>query len=315
MRTFFKSKLFTLILLLVVILVFFGVMSHGRLLNPINLRSILGKIVISSLLTIGAGCLMISGQIDLSTGAVGTMCGMLMAVLLKGGVPWPLAALAALALGGVVGIVNAALIQELNFQGFIATMAMASIAQGLTYAISNAQAIAIENKIITTIGNGRFLKNTVPYAMLGVFVIFLIYGIMLARSKFGRQIYLVGGNPKAAYLSGINPKRMSYLLFMNSGLLGGLAGALLAAQLKSGTVAGIVTSQFAGMTAAMLGGISFGGGSGGMAGAFVGLLILNTFNNGMTILEMNPYWMTFASGALLIIALALDVFSSRRRSA
>jgi ribose/xylose/arabinose/galactoside ABC-type transport system permease subunit len=314
MKTFFKSKLFTLLVLLVVILLFFGFMSHGRLFNPINLRSILGKIVISSLLTIGAGCLMISGQIDLSTGAVGTMCGMLMAVLLKNSVPWPIAALAALVVGGGVGLLNAALIQELNFQGFIATMAMASVTQGLTYALSNAKAIAIENKIVTTIGNGRFLKNTVPYAMLGVFVIFLIYGIMLARSKFGRQIYLVGGNPKAAYLSGINPKKMSYLLFMNSGLLGGLAGALYAAQMKSGTVTGVVTSQFAGITAAMLGGISFGGGSGGMAGAFVGLLILNTFNNGMTILEMNPYWMTFASGALLILALALDVFSSQRRS-
>jgi ribose/xylose/arabinose/galactoside ABC-type transport system permease subunit len=193
-------------------------------------------------------------------------------------------------------------------------MAMASVAQGLTYAASDAQSIPIEVEIITKIGNGKFLNNTVPYAMLGVFAVFLFYGIMLGRSKFGRQIYLVGGNPKAAYLSGINPKRMSYLLFMNSGMLGALAGSLYAAQLKSGTVTGVVTSQFTGITAAMLGGISFGGGSGGMAGAFVGLLILNTFSNGLTILGMNTYWKTFASGALLIAALTMDVFTSRRKA-
>jgi ribose/xylose/arabinose/galactoside ABC-type transport system permease subunit len=313
MKKFLRSKLFTLLLLLALIVAFFAYKSGGGMLKPINLRSILSQIVISSILTIGAGCLMISGQIDLSTGAVGTLCGVVMAVMLRAAVPWPVAIILALVLGCFIGFVNAVLINELNFQGFIATMAMASVTQGLTYAASNAQSVAIEVEIVTTIGNGKFLHNTVPYAMLGVFAIFLFYGIMLWRAKLGRQIYLVGGNPKAAYLSGINPRRMSYLLFMNSGMLGALAGCLYAAQMKSGTVTGVVTSQFTGITAAMLGGISFGGGSGGMAGAFVGLLILNSFSNGMTLLGANPYWKTFASGALLIVALTMDVFTSRRK--
>ena len=311
---FLQSKLFLLIVLLVLIFAFFAYQSGGMSLSLANIRSILSQILISALLAIGAAYLMIGGNMDLSSGAVGTLCGIVMAILLKS-MPWPVAVLISLLLGAVCGFINAVLINELNFQGFIATMAVASVTEGLSYVSSDARAVAIENESLSNIANGKFLNNTVPYAMLGVFALFIIYGIILSRSKFGRQIYLVGGNHRAANLSGINPKRMSYKLFINSAVLSALAGCLFAAQMQSGSVRGITSSRLSGITAVMLGGISFGGGSGGMAGAFVGLLILNVFSNGLTILGMNPYWKTFASGALLIAALTLDVFMSRQKNA
>lgn len=314
MKKFFKSKLFVLLILLVLIVGFFAYQTGGRSLGLINVRSILSQILISSLLAIGAAYLMISGNLDLSSGAVGTLCGLVMAVMLKAGIFWPAAIITSLLLGGIVGIINAALINELNFQGFIATMAIAAVAEGCTYLITDSRAVSFENEVVAKIANGKFLGNTVPYAMIGVFALFLIYGVVLSKSKFGRQIYLVGGNHKAAYLAGINPKKISYKLFVNNALLSALAGCLFTAQMRSGTMAGISNNQMAGITAAMLGGISFGGGSGGMAGAFVGLLILNAFSNGLTVLGMNPYWKAFASGALLLAALALDVFTTRREA-
>jgi ribose/xylose/arabinose/galactoside ABC-type transport system permease subunit len=305
--------MFALLVLLLLIVVFFTIASKGTFFSLVNARNILNAIVIVALLTVGAGALMISGQIDLSTGASGTMCGILMAILLVNGWPWPVAVVVALAAGGFVGAINALLINELHFQGFIATMAMASVTQGLSYALGGAASIPVDNKVVVYMGTGR-IADVVPVSIIAALLIFFVYGIMLNKTKFGRSIYLVGGNPAAASLVGIDPKRISYILFINSGVLGSLAGCLFAARLKSATTTGIVSSQFAGMTAAILGGVSFGGGSGGMFGAFVGLLILNSFSNGMTLIKISPYWQTFASGALLLFALALDFSGAKKKN-
>ena len=124
---------------------------------------------------------------------------------------------------------------------------------------------------------------------------------------------MCGCNREAARLAGLKPKKICYILFINMGFLASLSGIILAARMKSATVTGISGNQFSGITAAILGGISFGGGSGGMLGAFFGLLLLNCFNNGMTVMGVNPYWQTVASGALLLIALMFDFISMVRK--
>jgi ribose/xylose/arabinose/galactoside ABC-type transport system permease subunit len=145
-------------------------------------------------------------------------------------------------------------------------------------------------------------------------MIFAVYGVVLAKTRFGKSIYMIGGNPVAAKLAGLNPKKIWYILFINNAVLGAVAGSLQAMRLRAGTVTGIANGQFTGMTGAILGGVSFGGGSGGMGGAFVGLVLLNGFNTGLMNLGITPYYTTVASGALLLIALAFDYFNARRVS-
>jgi ribose/xylose/arabinose/galactoside ABC-type transport system permease subunit len=248
---------------------------------------------------------MIGGYVDLSLGGIGTMCALITAAVLRAGAPWYVALIVGLATGAAAGAFNAVLINELKFQPFIATLATASIAQGLGYIVNNGQQIDIDNPVFSFIGTNR-IRDFVPYSLIIALALLLIYGIMLKKTKFGRSMYLVGGNPQAALLSGLHPKRVSYILFVNAGALSALAGILLAARLKTANTTGIVNQQFSGMTAAVLGGISFGGGSGGMGGALIGILILNCFNNGMLIVRVTPYWQTVASGALLLLALAID---------
>jgi len=266
-----------------------------------------------SLLAIGAGMLMIAGYIDLSLGGIGTMCAMLAAYMLRVGCPWYLALITALVLGGIGGAFNAFMVNELNFQSFIATLATASITQGITSIISSGKQIDISNPVFKFIGNQR-IADFIPVSVIISFLALLIYGILLKKTKFGRSVYLIGGCPAAARLAGLKPKKISYTLFINAGCLAALAGIILAGRLKSATVVGITNSQFAGLTAAILGGISFGGGVGGMGGALVGILILNCFNNGMTVISVNPYWQTIASGVLLLVALMVDFMSQRRRT-
>ncbi|MDR3277896.1 MAG: ABC transporter permease [Oscillospiraceae bacterium] len=311
LKSFNGSKMLTLLLLLLFLVLLFSLLTDGIFIKPLNIRNIVNNMSVVGLLTVGAGCLLISGHIDLSAGAVGTMCGVILAKLLESGLPSPAAFIGTLAIGCCCGALNAALVNELRFQSFIATLAVASVAQGATFIINAAQAVKIKNETVIAIGTG-LIGNIIPFSILITIVAFIVYGFILNNTKFGRSVYLIGGSPMASLFAGLHPKTISYTLFINSGALGAIAGMLLAARMKTATVTGILNSQFSGMTAAILGGISFGGGAGGLGGAFVGLLILNSFDNGMQLLGINPYWQTIASGALLLAALFMDYVRTQR---
>lgn len=315
-KWFLKRKEFTLILMLLIVIVLFTALTGGMFVNPINIRNILNSMVIVSFLTIGEGMLIIYGNIDLSSGTVGTMCSLIMAIFLTDfGFPFWLAVIAAVIAGMIVGVINATLIVKFRFQPFIATLAVSSVAEGLSNILGNASAIEVKNDVLNFIGSHRIFDNMIPIAVLIALVFMAVYGFILAKTKFGRTIYLCGGNREAARLVGINPNRICYILFMNMGALSAISGCLLAFRMKSATVTGIMGNQFSGVTAAILGGISFGGGSGSMLGAFFGLLLLNCFNNGMTLVGLDPYWQTVASGAILLLALIIDYYSTKSKKA
>jgi ribose/xylose/arabinose/galactoside ABC-type transport system permease subunit len=320
-KKFFKSKMFTLLLMLAFLVLLFTVWAPiigNQFLIAANLLSILDSLVVTSFLALGAGCLMVSGNIDLSTASIGAFGGVFIAVVTKyWAAPWFFAIPLTLAVCASIGVVNAVLVNEFHFQPFIATMAMASVVKGLMMFVSVDPATGAANTVnfsspaLSFIGSYK-IWNFVPFTIIIMLAAFLVYGLMLNKTKFGMSIYLVGGNPNAARLTGISPKKVSYILFSNSAMLGGVSGIIMAARTKQGNLSALMSNQFTGLTAAILGGISFGGGSGGMGGAFVGLLILNTFNKGTTVVKFDTYWTTVLSGALLLIALTIDFFSQKR---
>lgn len=308
-----SSKMFTLTVVLVVILIFFTVATKGAMLKLRNIRSILQSITVVSFLSIGAGLLLISGNTDLSLAAIGTLGPMVLAFLLTLGLPWWLALIAGLVVSAICGAINATMVNVFKFPTFIATLAMASVAKGIAYTISAGKNIDIDNPVLTFIGTERLLEY-IPYSVFIAVIALVIYGIMLKRSKFGRSIYLIGGNPEAARLAGIKPKKISYILFINASCLACIAGTLMSSRIKTATCEGISAQQFTGLTAAILGGISFGGGSGGIGGAVIGILILNIFENGMQMMGVPSYWQTVSSGVLLLAALLYDHWAARRRA-
>ena len=300
-----RRRIIMMLLLLVLLLIVFAVLSDGVSLFPLNLVNILSAMSTSTFLTTGVALLMISGRLDLSTGANGTLCGILTAHLLREGMPLLPTILITLAAGALMGFVNALLVNELRIAPFIATLATGSVATGLVYFIANKQWIDVVHPILKNYGK-YLLFGYIPVCSLIAFSLMLLVGVVLHKTQFGRQIYIVGSNAQAAMLSGINPRKMSFSLFILCGLFASAAGITFVARTQSATVQGLVAQRFQGITSAVLGGIAFGGGSGGMAGAFVGLLVLNVFSNGMTVLGINPYWQYVASGLLLLFALTLD---------
>lgn len=310
---FFRSKIFTLCIVLVFLMALFAIVSGGATLKPLNIRTILNSIVIVSFLAIGEGFLLVSGCIDLSAGTVGTTSGIMLAVIYtKLGGPWWLAILCALCFGAVAGVVNATLVNRFSFQPFIATLAVSNCAKGIGYIICGGKTLDVQNEVLSWIGTKRIFGKTIPITLLIALAFLIVYGIILSRTKLGRRIYMVGGNRNAARLAGLNPKRISYGMFINGSILFSIAGIMSVLRVKSSSPLGIQSLQFSGITAAILGGISFGGGSGNMFGCFLGLCILNTFNNGMDILKVDTYIQQVFSGLLLLLALTIDIINSRR---
>ncbi|MCL2391547.1 MAG: ABC transporter permease [Oscillospiraceae bacterium] len=302
-----KSKMFALIMLLAMLTTFMQFGTDGMFLHPINIRTILDMMIITGMLTIGSAMLLISGALDLSMGAVGTMAGMLFAVLLRYyGVHWSVAFLICLALAAMFGVVNAILVNFARFPAFIATLGMAFVAEGVSFLFAGGANISLSDPFMRALATGRFMNNTIPFSILILLVFFIVYGLILSKTKFGRQIYLVGGNPHASRLVGINPRKISFILFINSSMLGAIAGIMFNSRVAAATTLGITERQFFGLIAAILGGVSFGGGTGGLGGAFVGLLIFSAFGNGMFLLGVDSFWNQAMFGMLLLVSMAFD---------
>jgi ribose/xylose/arabinose/galactoside ABC-type transport system permease subunit len=316
--------MFTLLIMLAIIVILFTVWAAAignHFFSLDVLITIVNSLVVTSFLALGAAFLMVTGNIDLSASTSGAFGGMLLAAsVYYWHFPWYAAILFGLAACAAFGAFNAVLVNEFHFQPFIATMAMSYVIRGAMMLVSvdwsaaqpTATSISFTNRALEWIGSYTFFGK-IPFTILLSILAFIIYGIILSKSEFGMKMYLCGGNPFAARLSGINPKKISYILFINCAVMGGISGMVLACRTKQATILALQADMFTGMTAAMLGGISFGGGSGGMGGAFVGLLILKSFSQGMMTVNFSPYWTTVLSGLLLILALTIDFIGQKNR--
>lgn len=309
---FLKTKMFALLVLLAVLTTIVAILSEGRFLTAANVRTILDSMVITSMLTIGAAMLLISGQLDLSMGTVGTAAGVMFAFLMKElSWSWAPALIITLLAAAAIGAINATLVNVVKFPAFIATLGMASVSEGLSYTFSGGATIPVTDPVMRWVGSGR-IGDIFPVSIILLVIAFIGYGVILSKTKFGRHMYLTGGNPQATRLSGINPTKVSFILFMNCSVMSAISGVLLCSRVSSATSLGIKDRQFFGLTAAILGGISFGGGTGGMAGAFVGLLIFSAFSNGMVQLRVESFWTQVIYGLLLLTALTFDFVSMKR---
>jgi ribose transport system permease protein len=310
--TFFRSQYFAIVALLVVVFIVFSLGSNFEFLKIVNLRNLLNATVVTAMLTVGAACIMISGQIDFSSGYIGTLGGVMVATFVTTfGWPLTIALPIALVVAAAVGFLNASLVHLLNFQAFIATLATGFICKGLSLVIGEGQTIPYKEPVLTYLGTGRIF-DFLPVGVLIAIAVFIIYGILMAKTTFGRSAYLIGGNPNASRLAGLKPRKISYILFINNAVLGAVAGILSVGRLKSASNVGLNYQTFDGILAAILGGIAFGGGSGGLFGAFVGLLIYTSFSNGLTCVGLSAYWSTLAQGLLLLVAVIFDTVLSKR---
>ncbi|MDR1589115.1 MAG: ABC transporter permease [Oscillospiraceae bacterium] len=315
-RDFFTSKTFSLMLIVAALMALFTALTKGAMVNPLNIRNIFKEMTIMSFLSVGAAVLMLSGDVDLSAGAIGSFAGCVLALaLMESGLPAWICYILAMLTGTACGFVNAFLVNALHFQSFIATLCTSSVLGGVGFMLIGGQGLKVKGvALLNWLGDTKLLDGLLPVTIIISLVFIIVYGVILAKTRFGRSVYLCGGNRQAAYLSGLYPTKLSYILFMNSGFLASVSGCIYVSQVKTAYANSITSYQFTGLTASILGGVSFMGGAGGMSGCFLGMLVLSVFYNGVTTMGIDYNYRTIFNGVLLVLGLGLDAVNARRKT-
>lgn len=280
-----------------------------------NSLNVLRQICANLCLSIGMTIIILSGGIDLSVGSMLALSGAVAAGLLKNGVVIPGtdifievtvsgAILAGLLVGTVLGWFNGFVITRFKLPPFVATLGMLSIARGLTMLWTGGFPITRLGDSFGFMGSGHFVGIPMPVwisaALIAVFV------VLMKRTRFGRNAYAVGGNEKAATLSGLNVNRIKLLVYTLGGLLSGVAGLLVTARLDSATPNAGLSYELDSIAAVVIGGTSLNGGRGSIMGTVLGCLIIGVLNNGLVLLEVSPFWQQVIKGVVILVAVALD---------
>ena len=307
-----KSDKLGLLIALAIIVVVFSALTGNKFISVANIRNIAISSAIVGLVVIGECYLLIVGHVDLSPGSVAAFSGVLVSILLTKGLPLVVAVLLVMAFGLFIGFMNATLVNKLKLEPFIATLAAMSIFRGLAYIICDGKAVFVTNTAFLKLGTGR-LFGVIPYPVLICVIFFVIAIVILNRTRFGRSVYMVGGNANAARLAGINAQKVRMKIYMAASTLAALGGILQAGRMSSGQPTAAEGLEFDAVTAVVLGGVAMSGGVGTLGGAVIGLIIMQSFNNGLMMLNVPSFWQTVSRGLLLIAALSFDFVRNRKR--
>jgi ribose transport system permease protein len=275
-----------------------------------NISLVLLNLSIDAIVAVGMMILLISGAFDLSVGSVVAFAGGITAYLLYNFVvPVPVAILAGLGCSVLVGLTNGLLIARVGVNPMIQTLAMLGIVRGAALMISGA---GIQNlpPEFNLIGQTKILGIQSPVWIM--LLIVLIFSILVSKTIFFRKYYYIGGNEKAAALSGIRVERMKIIAFTLTSLLAGLAGILLASRLGAALGTAGRGLELRAITAVILGGASLLGGQGKIVGALLGTLFMGLVSNIMIIARVSGYWQEIILGIILIIAVTVDILLKKR---
>jgi ribose transport system permease protein len=307
-------------LALALMVVALSLTSHNFL-TVDNTMNVLRQISINLCLSLGMTLVILSGGIDLSVGSVLALSGAVAAGLLKNGLALPRfnllvqftmpgAIVAGIAVGIVLGWANGVAVTRFKLPPFVATLGMLSIARGLTMLWTGGFPVTGLGDDFGRLGTGHALGIPMPVWISAVLVVVFI--VVTKRTRFGRHLYAVGGNERAATLSGLAVPRIKLMVYTLGGGLAAVAGLLVTARLDSATPNAGLGYELDSIAAVVIGGTSLSGGRGSMLGTVLGCLIIGVLNNGLFLLDVSPFWQQVVKGFVILAAVAADKIGSRR---
>ena len=246
------------------------------------------------------------GDFDLSVGSVVALSGVLAAVVVNKTHSVPLGIGAGILAGGAVGLFNGFVIARLGINALITTLATMQIVRGFAYIVSDGKAIGIFDSGFFALGISSFPARAIPTPVWIMVICYILFGLLLNKTVFGRNTFAIGGNAEAARLAGINVAGTKMVIFTLQGLMAGFAGVILASRMTSGQPATAQGLELQVISACVLGGVSLTGGVGAMTGVIVGVFIMGMVQNAMNLLNIPPFFQYVASGAILLTAVLLD---------
>jgi len=298
-------------LLGLIILIIIVSVLNPSFLEPLNILNLLRQVSINALIAFGMTFVILTGGIDLSVGSILALSSAFVANMLVAGFDPILAIIIGCLLGGVMGMINGIMITKGKMAPFIATLATMTIFRGLTLVYTNGNPITGLGDSMTFQLFGRGYQFGIPVPAITMIITFAILWIVLHKTAFGRKTYAIGGNEKAAIVSGIKVSRVKIMIYSLAGLLSALAGAILTSRLNSAQPTAGTSYELDAIAAVVLGGTSLSGGRGRIVGTLIGALIIGTLNNGLNLLGVSSFYQMVVKGIVIVIAVLID----RKKSA
>jgi ribose transport system permease protein len=297
-------------------------LTSNNFLTVDNTMNVLRQISINLCLSLGMTLVILSGGIDLSVGSVLALAGAVAAGLLKNGLALPRfnllvqftvpgAIVAGIGVGAVLGWFNGLAVTRFKLPPFVATLGMLSIARGLTMLWTGGFPVTGLGDDFGRLGTGHALGIPIPVWISAALVALFI--VVTRRTRFGRHLYAVGGNERAATLSGLAVPRIKIMVYTLGGGLAAVAGLLVTARLDSATPNAGLGYELDSIAAVVIGGTSLSGGRGSILGTVLGCLIIGVLNNGLFLLNVSPFWQQVVKGFVILAAVAIDKASKAER--
>lgn len=293
-----NKNVILLIIYLIVQTIFFGI-ATPYFLTLSNFQNLMRQTAELGMVTIPLAIILMTGNIDLSIGSVMGVCAISMARLLKTDLPIAVAILLAICVGMFLGAVNGLLVAKFNLEGIVATLGMQVMLRGVCYILTGGRPVSGMPREFMALS--KVSIGIVPLSFIVMLIIFLIAIFIMQKTTFGIKIHAIGYNPVTSTFSGINAKKIKFLLFTLSGAVAALASMFMLARFAS------AESEFANgydtdtLTSLLIGGISIAGGSGNMVGAFLGFVAISTLRNGLNHMGVSAIYQQFILGALIIL--------------
>jgi ribose/xylose/arabinose/galactoside ABC-type transport system permease subunit len=294
---------FSLPLVILFLCILIGILNPAFL-SLDNLLNVLLQASIVTLVAVGMTVVIILGGIDLAVGSLVAVCGILLAVLLRSGFSVPISICGALLSGSVLGALSGVLVGYKRVPAFISTLGMMSAARGLALLLSDGRSISGFDDRFTGFAAASVFGLPMPVlVLLGVSLITFLF---LRSTRWGVRLYAIGGNQRAAWLSGIAVQRYYVAAYGFSGLLSGLAGVILTSRLSSALPTAGSGYELEAIAAVVIGGAPLSGGRGSVIGSLFGSLILAVLKNGLTILNVSSYLQQILIGIIVVAAVLVD---------
>ena len=275
-----------------------------------NLVNIVEQTSINAIVAAGMTFVILSGGIDLSVGSMVALTGVVLGTALQGGQMLPVALILAAAAGIACGLANGALISFGRLPPFIVTLGMMSIARGAALLFTEGRPVSGFDASFRSIAIGRV--GVVPAPVIVMAVVYAAAYFVLARTRFGRYVYAIGGNEEAARLSGVAVRFHKTMIYGVSGLMSALAAVLLTARLNSAQPIAGINYELDAIAATVIGGTSLMGGEGTLGGTLIGALIMGVLRNGLNLLGVSSFLQQIVIGAVIVFAVLLDTVLKRK---
>ena len=291
--------------------------KSDRFLTYDNMINVLRIASFTMICAIGECYLLISGSWDISIGAVYSLGGVIAGLAMTSmGLPIWLSTILALVAGGIIGLVNAFLVEKLEMPAFVATVGTQFIAKGLVQGITKGTPVYPLPDKFLGVGQTNLQIGSlgIPWVLVIAIVLSIIAGLILKYTTYGRKIYAVGGNGEAARLAGIPTTKIRFSAFILCGILAALTGVLMASRLGSAQANNGNGFEMIVIAGAVIGGISMSGGAGSIFGMALGAFFMALITNGMTLIKISATWQTLVTGAILILACSLEYVRNRLKA-